>query len=117
MKNVVVQTSKFGLVSGAVALLMALVGMIEAFSKRDIISGVISLGLTVLLLTFLFGAYFTLRRLPDLGIAIRLAMGALAGLMSSVVVMLVIVVNQAVDLRAMFVNVTPTLMQLLTFGQ
>ena len=56
------QALRIGLIGGVVEILLALIGMIEAFSQRDIISQVISLGHTLLLLVVLFMAYLAAKR-------------------------------------------------------
>ena len=48
--TVLEQGIKIGLIGGVSAVLLALIGMVEAFSQRDIISNVISMGHTLLLL-------------------------------------------------------------------
>ena len=42
------QAIKIGLIGGVVEVLLSLIGMIEAFSQRDIISHVVSMGHTLL---------------------------------------------------------------------
>ena len=58
------QGIKIGLIGGIVEVLLALVGMIEAFSQRDIISHIISMGHTLLLLVLLLMAYLAAKRTP-----------------------------------------------------
>ena len=48
---------RIGLIGGVVEVLLSLIGMIEAFSQRDIISQIISMGHTLLLLVVLFTGY------------------------------------------------------------
>ncbi len=117
MRSHLNEVIRFGLILGIIALFISLIGMVEAFSKRDIISGVISLGLTILLLTFLFGAYLAVRRARSAQPLMRVAFGAITGLTASIVLAVFVLFAQVVDLRQIFVNVTPTLIALLTFGQ
>ena len=51
------QAIKIGLIGGVVAVLLSLIGMVEAFSQRYIISHVISMGHTLLLLIGVFFGY------------------------------------------------------------
>jgi len=44
------QALKIGLIGSVISVLLALIGMVEAFSQRDIINEVISMGHTLLLL-------------------------------------------------------------------
>ena len=57
---------KNGLIGGVIALMVALMGMVESFSRRDIIGGVISMGQTLLLLTVVYAAYATMRRIAEM---------------------------------------------------
>ena len=59
------QAIKIGLIGGVVEVLLALIGMIEAFSQRDIISHIISMGHTLLLLVVLFMGYLAAKRTPE----------------------------------------------------
>ena len=42
---------QLGLIGGLVGVLIALVGMVEEFDKRDIIAGVLTMGWTLVFLT------------------------------------------------------------------
>ena len=120
MRTSLRETVRVGLIIGVVALFIALIGMVEGFSQRFIVSGVVPLGITILLLTVVFGAYLAVRRTKRVRAAPALALlafGALAGLMTSLVLAMFILLAQVFDLRSMFVNATPTLVALLTFGQ
>jgi hypothetical protein len=48
-------TISAGLIAGGVSLLLALVGMVAAFSESDIISGIFSMGQLLLLTPLLAG--------------------------------------------------------------
>ena len=41
-----------GLINGGIVIFLSLVGMIETFSQRDIISGLVSMGFLLLFLPF-----------------------------------------------------------------
>ncbi len=56
------QAIKIGLIGGVVAVLLSLIGMVEAFSQRHIISNVISMGHTLLLLIGVSFGYFSAKR-------------------------------------------------------
>jgi hypothetical protein len=46
---------KIGLLTGGTALFLALVGLIEAADRRPIISGILSMGQTLVLITLVSG--------------------------------------------------------------
>ena len=52
-----------GLLGGTIGVLLALVGMVSAFSQRYIISGVFTMGQVIFLAPILLLAYFAIRRM------------------------------------------------------
>ena len=117
MKNNFVQPIRIGLISGIIVIFLSLIGMVATFDKRDVISEVISLGVTVLMLTILSTAYLAARGQDKNGAAWVLAGGALSGLIGGIMLALLILISTVLDLRGIFINVTPTLISLLTFKQ
>ena len=53
---------RLGLIGGACLVLLSLIGMVETFNQREIISDVISMGQTLLLLTAMSIAYLAAKR-------------------------------------------------------
>jgi branched-chain amino acid transport system permease protein len=111
------QAIKIGLIGGVVELLLALVGMIEAFSQRDIISHIISMGHTLLLLVILFMAYLAAKRTPRTEPLWGLINSFISGLIVGGVLALLVIVGGLINLRKVFINASPLLYQLLTFDQ
>jgi branched-chain amino acid transport system permease protein len=112
---------RMGLLGGTAALFLALVGLVEAADRRPIIPGVLSMGQTVLLLTIVFIAYLAVRqaRSSQEGEVPRswlIANGALAGLITNAFLAALVLVGGVIDLRAVFVNASPALFELLTLG-
>ena len=112
---------RVGLIAGIVALLVSLVGLLEAANRRPIIPGILSMGQTILLLMFVFAAFMAVRRIGDQeGKPSRLSLvvgGALAGLIVSALLAVLVLIGGAVDLRQVFANASPDLYSLLTFGR
>jgi branched-chain amino acid transport system permease protein len=115
---------KSGLIGGIVALLLVLVGMVEMFGKRDIIGGVISMGHTLLLFPLAMATYLAVHRaVKASGEEARpaplalLASGAVAGLVAAACVAVLVFVGGLINLRAVFLNASPGLYEMLTFGQ
>ena len=106
---------KVGLIIGAAGVLLALIGMVEAFSQRLIISSLISMGHTLLLLVALFGGYLAARRATRAAPRKALAGSLLSGLVSGGMVALLVVLGSMVNLRKIFINASPLLYKLLTF--
>lgn len=108
---------QIGLIGGAAAVLLSLVGMVEAFDKRDIIAGVISLGQTLLLtISFTIG-YSAAKQAGGRDWRAILVSGLLAGLVVGGVVAGFVLVGKAINLRPVLVNASPALFKILTFDQ
>lgn len=105
---------KLGLVTGAVAVLVALIGMVEAFSQRDIVAELLSMGHALILFVLLFGALLAARGAYS---AKGLAWGGLAGLVASLVLGGLVLLGSLIPLRQVFINASPVLFQLLSFGE
>jgi branched-chain amino acid transport system permease protein len=106
---------KVGLVMGAVGVLLALIGMVEAFSQRSVISEVISMGQTLLLLVPLFGGYLGAKRTVRTESPYPMLNGLLAGLVAGGVMSLLILLGSLVNLRKIFINASPILYRMLAF--
>lgn len=111
------QGIKIGLVGGIVEILLALVGMVEAFSRRYIISDVISMGQTLLLVVAMFTGYLAARRTARSEPLRALANSLISGLIVGGLMSLLVMVGSTVRLRAVFINASPGLYNLLTFHQ
>ena len=110
------QALKIGVAGGGAAVLLALIGMVEVFAARGVISGVISLGQALLLIVTFACAYAAARRAETAGRS-SVAAGALAGAMVGLLLALLVIFGSLVDLREIFINASDNLYALLTFGQ
>ena len=111
------QAVKIGLVGGVIGVLLSLIGMVETFHQRHIISGVITMGQTLLLLVVMFISYLAARRTTRPGPFWALASSLIAGLMVGVLLALLVIVGSLINLRAVLINASPTLYEILTFKQ
>jgi branched-chain amino acid transport system permease protein len=119
---------KMGLLGGGTALFLALVGLVEAADQRPIISGVLSMGQTLLLITLALIAWLAVRQTrassqwisEEAGMTRAvprtwlIASGALAGLITNAFLAALVLIGGWVDLRAVFVNASPALFDILT---
>ncbi len=109
---------RLGLITGVVALSVSAIGMVETFDVRDIITGVLTLGQLLLFSTALISGYFSWKKgegVTPLGAILR---GLVAGLLTAVPpIALILLTVVWPDIRNSFVNVTPSLIEILTFGQ
>lgn len=112
------QLLRAGFLAGLFTAYVALVGMISAFSERALISGVITLGeLFILAPPFVAGYVVAHRNHQNASAGGRIVFGLLTGLFTSVPSLLLIGVGTVLpEIRQMLVNITPELIELLTFG-
>ena len=107
--------TQIGLLGGLVAISIALQGMIQAFSVRDVISNLITMSQAAILLTFFAMGYLAVTRIPTSQPTHILGAGAIAGFISSALLVFLIWLGNLVNLGNVFVNATPQLYELLTF--
>jgi branched-chain amino acid transport system permease protein len=105
-----------GLISGALCILVMLVGLVEAFGDTYIISGLITLGDIILLAPIIVLTYPTLRSGSNFPKAAQVGISAVIGLITGIIITLLVLLGQVVDLRPMFVNASPTLFNMVMRG-
>jgi branched-chain amino acid transport system permease protein len=110
------QTIRIGLLGGVVVLWMALIGMFETFNKRNIIENVVPLGTFLLLMGILLTAFVAARRAGG-GAVLLFGHGVLAGVLATVPLCALVLLNLVLDLKAILVNITGPLLGILTFQQ
>jgi len=120
-ENFLWSATKTGLAGGAIAVFLCLIGMVEIFNKRDVIEGVITLGQFVLFTTFVVSGLIAGRRNPDEFVQNKntktVISGAIAGFFTGLVVALLAILGNVINLRAVFLNASSALYDILTFGQ
>jgi branched-chain amino acid transport system permease protein len=103
-----------GLIGGAVAIYLSLVGIVPVFNQKPLIAGIISLGQAALFATPLMAGFVAARRARSQAeIAI---FASLAGTVTGAVIALLVLIGPAVNLRTISQHATPSLWNLLTFG-
>lgn len=110
---------RIGLLGGVVGIFLCIIGMIEVFSKRDVIEDVITLGDFMLLATALITGFIATRLTSDLRsqnkLFTNLIAGTVAGLTTGLLLAAFVWLGTQVNLRAVFLNASPSLFDLLTF--
>lgn len=118
-ENFIWSAVKAGLLGGAVAIFICLIGMVEVFSKRDVVEDVLTLGQFVLLAASVVAGLFASRKTSNLAEQNKaissMAAGLIAGAITGSMIALFVVIGDKVNIRAIFLNASPTLYQLLTF--
>lgn len=109
--------ARIGLISGIVAASVSAIGMVQTFDQRDLITGVLSLGEILLFAASGMAGFFAARRHVSISRGAALTSGALAGFLASLPVLGLILLTVLVpNIRNQLVNVSPALVQILTFG-
>jgi branched-chain amino acid transport system permease protein len=105
-----------GATAGGIALLVSLVGLVEAFSDSYIIQGTITVGELILYFPLILLVYTSIRKitLPSLGR--KVAFSALIGVIMGLMLSSLVVIGTTTNIREMFINASPALFDLLTRG-
>ncbi len=106
---------KIGLIGALSAVMFALIGMVEAFNKRDIIYQIVTMGNCLLLLSALFFSYLSAKKVGRERKPLVFGTAILTGVMIAAGISLLVVVGKSINLRMMFINASPSLYQILTF--
>ncbi|HEY8179567.1 MAG TPA: hypothetical protein VIH33_04130, partial [Candidatus Limnocylindria bacterium] len=115
------RAATFGVIGGIVLVYLALVGIVEAFADRDVITKVVTLGQVMMgAVTFIVGyrAGIPPRGVQAPAMRLRLAGGILAGAIAGAALGLLIMLGDSpIDLQTVFVRLSPALLDFLAFGQ
>ena len=107
---------KTGIISGVAVLIIALVGMVQSFNKRDIIFEVVAMGHTLLVVTAVLMGYVAAKRTPKEQGPVQFVNAVICSLITSGFLALLVIVGRSVNLRAVLVNASPALYKALTLG-
>jgi branched-chain amino acid transport system permease protein len=106
---------RVGLLGAAVAIFLCLVGIVPIFHARALIKDVISLGQTSLVLALL-GTGLLAARAAEMRSGLTVVPGALAGAIAGGGLTALVLLGSVIDIRAVFLNASPDLYEILTFG-
>ncbi|MCB0162859.1 MAG: hypothetical protein KDI79_01445 [Anaerolineae bacterium] len=112
------QVGQYGFIMGIAVWYVSLVGMVETFDSRGIIDGtMLTLGRVLLLVISLGMGYVTSLKVAKGNWTTGLIASLIAGIIGGVMSSLLVVIIESIDLRSMFVNASPALVEILTYGQ
>ncbi len=104
-----------GLIGALTVVMLSLIGMVESFSKRDIIYRVVTMGNTLLLLTAIFLSYLAAKKAGREHAATAVGSAILTAVITAAGVALLVAIGKTINLRMVFINASPVLYQILTF--
>ncbi|MBV8444263.1 MAG: hypothetical protein JO312_27525, partial [Hyphomicrobiales bacterium] len=105
-----------GLACGAVAVYIAIVGILPTFDARWIVVGVVSFGQGALIAIALGAGWATALRAASLKPLTAALAGLVAGGVAGVLLALLALAMQMLPLRRIFIALSPILLRTLTFG-
>ncbi len=109
------ETMRLGLLAGVVAVTVSMVGMVESFDQRDVITRYLTLGQLLLFTAPVVAGFLTVKQVGDRSWR-ALFNGTLAGLFAALPIFALLLLTLAVPtIRQQLVNVSPTLIRILTF--
>ncbi len=111
--------AKMGLLAGILTGYVAVVGMVETFSGREIIAGSLTLGQVLLVLPVFGVTWLVARKAQQYNLPRTAVWGyaALVGAITTVPLIFLIILAESTNIREMFINISPALVDILTFTQ
>jgi branched-chain amino acid transport system permease protein len=122
-KAVVRRGIKIGLIVGAASVYVAAIGLVQRFDEREFITDVISLGYVLYVILGLSAGYLAagLKRGIEgdepIGTQASIAVGAIAGFVSGIVMTPFLFAIDAFTVRDTFVNISQRLFEILSLGR
>src|SRR4030042_1854394 len=107
---------KTGLLSGLMTILLSLMGMVEAFSQRQIVSGILSMDQSLLGATVVFMGYIAAKRTTSSHPLWVVINTLTCGFVTAGMLLVLLVIGDLINLRAVFINASPVLYQIISFG-
>jgi branched-chain amino acid transport system permease protein len=108
---------KYGFLAGVVSLSVSAIGLVGLLAQRELITGVITLGQVILFLAPVALSYLAAGKAPSDQKGLALLFGLITGFISALPLIALVFLAVNFDLRQFMPNVSPALIELLTFGQ
>ena len=109
--------ARIGLILGVAAASVSAIGMVQTFDERDLITGVLTLGQVLLFGASGMAGFFAARHYAPSQRGASLASGIIAGFLAALPVLALVLLSVLLPgIRNKLVNVSPALIEILTFG-
>ncbi|MEK6255988.1 MAG: hypothetical protein N2C13_01565 [Chloroflexota bacterium] len=108
---------KRGLLAGVITLSITIIGMVELFEERSLIANVLTMGQVLIFAATAILSFIYSKSLQSENPRSWVLAGLTIGILSAPPLIILIWLAQVVNLRQFFANVSPNLIELLTFHQ
>lgn len=108
---------KQGIIAGIITLSVSIIGMVQLFGERDLIANLFTMGQLLIFAAPAAFAYLAARSTPQGQGRVALLCGLIIGFFTALPLIILIWLAEAFNLRQFLINVSPTLIELLTFGR
>ncbi|MCB0193862.1 MAG: hypothetical protein KDJ65_18070 [Anaerolineae bacterium] len=110
------QIGQYGFIMGIAIWYVCLVGMVETFDSRGIIDGTLfTLGRALLVVISLGLGYVTAMKVSDGNFGMGVMGSLISGVIGAVMTVVLVLAIEPLNMRAMFVNASTSLIEILTF--
>jgi branched-chain amino acid transport system permease protein len=111
------QTVNIGFIAGIISLSVSIIGMVDLLAQRGLVSGFLTLGQLILYMPSALFAYYVSGKISDKkSINVPLS-GLFTAFISSIPLAILLLLVSVFELRRFFVNLSPSLIEMLSFGQ
>ncbi len=104
-----------GFIASVIALSVSAIGMVELFGERYLIANALTMGQVLILLAAILFSYQMATKMQRDSLASGLVSGLVIGLVNGLVMWFFVWLEGQFDVRNIFLNVSPRLIELLTF--
>lgn len=108
---------RLGLLGSVVALYFSMIGMVEDFSNRNLIGDLLNLGHILLYTGIAGGALYAAREHKEGNVISKGLVGLATGVLGALLPSALVLLSASINMRTVFVNVNPTLSNIITFGR
>ena len=109
------QALRSGLIAGVITLSVSAIGLVRLFAERELVAGVVTMGQILIYAPTALLVSISLRKMERNPRRVLLA-GLLAGAVSALPLIVLIVFESLVGLRQFMPNISPELVEILDFG-
>ena len=110
---------RVGLVAGAAMIFVVTIGFVETVARREVLAGILSLSTAMIAIVAIITGSVAARpglREPEPPMQTALARGGVAGLVAGAMMGVFAILADAINLRDIFSNLSPSSVETITFG-